>query len=100
MAMVELEPVIAEEDANARVYHHRNDLETSGRVEILHDMTRFDAERLRYYIGQHAHFTGSRRAQEMLADWPGHCARFRKVMPVEYRRALAEMDKARLQAAE
>ena len=59
MAMVELEPVPAEEDANARFYHHRHDLETHGRVEILTDMTRFDAERLRYLIGQHARFTGS-----------------------------------------
>jgi glutamate synthase (NADPH/NADH) large chain len=100
MAMVELEPVPAEEEANARVYHHRNDLETSGRVEILHDMTRFDAERLRYYIGQHAKLTGSTRAAEILADWPRACARFRKVMPIEYRRALAEMAKASLQAAE
>jgi glutamate synthase (NADPH/NADH) large chain len=100
MAMVELEPVPAEEEANARIYHHRNDLETSGRVEILHDMTRFDAERLRYFIGQHAQLTGSRRAAEILADWPSACARFRKVMPIEYRRALADMAKASLQAAE
>ena len=62
MAMVELEPVPAEEDVNERVYHHRNDLETRGRVEILTDMTQFDAERLRYLIGQHARFTGSKRA--------------------------------------
>ena len=53
MAMVELEPVPAEEAVNARFYHHRHDLETHGRVEILTDMTQFDAERLRYLIGQH-----------------------------------------------
>jgi len=100
LAMVELEPVLAEEDVNARVYHHRHDLETHGRVEILTDMTRFDAERLRYLIGQHARFTGSRRAAEILADWPRYCVKFRKVMPVEYRRALAEMAKEHLQAAE
>ena len=100
MAMVELEPILAEEDANERFYHHHHDLETHGRVEILTDMTRFDAERLRYLIGQHARFTGSRRAAEILADWPAYRGRFLKVMPVEYRRALAEMDKSRLQAAE
>ena len=51
MAMVDLEPVPAEEEVNARFYHSKHDLETAGRVEILTDMTRFDAERLRYYIG-------------------------------------------------
>ena len=91
MAMVELEPVPAEESANARFYHHRNDLETHGRVEILTDLTRFDAERLRYLIGQHHRFTGSKRAAEILADWKTWCGKFRKVMPVEYRRALKEM---------
>ena len=91
MAMVELEPVPAEEDVNARFYHHRHDLETHGRVEILTDMTQFDAERLRYLIGQHDRFTGSSRAAEILADWKTYCAKFRKVMPVEYRRALKEL---------
>jgi glutamate synthase (NADPH/NADH) large chain len=104
MAMVELEPVPAEEDVNERVYHARNDLETSGRVEILTNMSRFDAERLRYLIGQHARFTGSTRAQEILADWQRYRSKFRKVMPVEYRRALkelaAEQAAAAMQAAE
>jgi glutamate synthase (NADPH/NADH) large chain len=101
MSMVELEPVPAEEDVNARFYHHRHDLETAGRVEILTDMTRYDAERLRYYIGQHARFTGSRRAQTILADWQTWRGKFRKVMPLEYRRALKEMIAAQaLEAAE
>jgi glutamate synthase (NADPH/NADH) large chain len=101
MAMVELEPVAAEEDINERVYHHRNDLEAHGRVEIITDMSRFDAERLRYYIGQHARHTGSPRAAAILAGWADYRGRFRKVMPVEYRRALAERDKVRtMQAAE
>jgi glutamate synthase (NADPH/NADH) large chain len=104
MAMVELEPVPEEESANARFYHHRNDLETHGRVEILTDMTRFDAERLRYLIGQHHRFTGSKRAAEILANWTTWCGKFRKVMPVEYRRALKELAveqaAAAMQAAE
>ncbi len=100
MAMVELEPVPAEEEIAERIYHHRHDLEAHGRVEILTDMTQFDGERLRYLIGQHARYTGSRRAAEILADWPSYRSRFLKVMPVEYRRALAEMAKASLQAAE
>ncbi len=101
MSMVDLEPVPAEEEINARFYHSRHDLETAGRVEILTDMTRFDAERLRYYIGQHAKLTGSTRAQAILADWKTYCGKFRKVMPLEYRRALKEMQAAQaLEAAE
>jgi len=91
LAMVDLEPIPAEEEVNERVYHHRNDLETSGRIEILTDMTQFDAERLRYLIGQHVRFTGSTRAQAILADWASYRGKFRKVMPVEYRRALKEL---------
>ena len=91
LAMIELEPIPAEEDVNDRVYHHRHDLETSGRIDILTDMTQFDAERLRYLIGQHFRFTGSTRAQEILANWTAYRGKFRKVMPVEYRRALKEL---------
>ena len=57
-------------------------------VEILTDMSQHDAERLRYYIGQHARLTGSVRAQQILSDWKHWCGKFRKVMPLEYRRAL------------
>ena len=44
------------------------------------------------------YYTGSERARVLLADWPKALAKFRKVMPVEYRRALAEM--ARQQEAD
>jgi glutamate synthase (NADPH/NADH) large chain len=99
MAMVELEPVAGEEDIAEREYHH--ELEAHGQVDVLTDMTRHDAERLHLLISRHAHHTGSARAQEILADWNRYSAMFRKVMPHEYRRALAEMEKARtMQAAE
>jgi glutamate synthase (NADPH/NADH) large chain len=101
MSMVELEPVPAEEEAAERAYHHLHDLETGGRVEVLEDLTRYDAERLHLLISRHARLAGSRRAAEILADWHRYCPMFRKVMPLEYRRALAEMEKARtMQAAE
>jgi glutamate synthase (NADPH/NADH) large chain len=99
MAMVELEPVAGEEDIAEREYHH--ELEAHGQVDVLSDMTRHDAERLHLLISRHAHYTGSARAKEILADWNRYSAMFRKVMPHEYRRALAEMEKARtMQAAE
>ena len=100
MAMVELEPIAAEEEVAEKVYGHINDLERHGRVDISGDMTRFDAERLRTLIHRHAEFTGSRRAREILSAWSSYLPRFHKIMPVEYRRALAEMAKASLQAAE
>jgi glutamate synthase (NADPH/NADH) large chain len=67
----------------------------------LTDMTRYDSERLHQLITNHALHTGSRRAKEILADWRNYLPKFRKVMPVEFSRALAEMEKARtMQAAE
>ncbi len=101
MTMVELEPLPEEEAAAATIYHHAQDLETSGWVEVLGDMTRFDLERLQLLIGRHARLTGSARAATILAEWDRYRPMFRKVMPVEYRRALAELEKARtMQAAE
>jgi glutamate synthase (NADPH/NADH) large chain len=98
MSMVDLEPIPEEEEVSARIYHHANDLEWHGRVEVLEDMTRYDEERLHLLITRHERFTGSRRAAEILADWKRYCPLFRKVMPLEYRRALAEMEKAKMAA--
>jgi glutamate synthase (NADPH/NADH) large chain len=102
MAMVDLEPMPQEEDVSEKEYGHYNDLESHGRVDIMADLTTMDAERLHKLISQHARYTGSKRAAEILADWKRYCPMFRKVMPVEYRRALAEMAKeaAAMQAAE
>jgi len=97
MAMVELEPMPAEEEINARVYHHARDLEAHGLVEVMSDMSQFDAARLYLLISRHAHFTGSTVAAKILGDWSNWYPKFRKVMPVEYRRALNEL-KAEAQA--
>jgi glutamate synthase (NADPH/NADH) large chain len=103
MAMIELEPLIEEEEINARTFHHAADLESHGRVEVMSDLTRYDAARLHLLIARHARFAGSRRAAHILAHWDAFLPKFRKVMPVEYRRALAELAKervAKMQAAE
>jgi glutamate synthase (NADPH/NADH) large chain len=101
LSMVELEAVLEEEDAIARHYHQSGDLDTHGRVDVMADMTRFDAERLHQLITNHARHTGSTRAEAILANWAECLPKFRKVMPVEYRRALQEMERARtMQAAE
>ena len=103
MAMVALEPVPAEEQIADKEFGAHQDLETHGRVDVMADMTTQDAERLHMLISNHARYTGSKRAAEILADWPRYRSLFKKVMPVEYRRALAEMAKekaAAMQAAE
>ncbi len=91
MAMVDLEPVEEEEDLNQRLNHQGGDLAGHGRVDIMTDMTRFDAERLRQLIANHLQYTGSSRAKAILDNWENYKPKFRKVMPVEYRRALAEL---------
>ena len=91
MAMVELEPVAEEEELNQRLNHSSGDLEGHGRVDVMGDMTRHDAERLHMLIETHARYTGSTRAREILDHWDDYKGKFRKVMPVEYRRALKEL---------
>jgi glutamate synthase (NADPH/NADH) large chain len=100
MAMVELEPMPDEAAIAEREYGA--ELATSGRIDIMEDLTSGDAERLHRLISNHARYTGSKRAADILADWTNYCGKFRKVMPVEYRRALAELAKeaAAMQAAE
>jgi glutamate synthase (NADPH/NADH) large chain len=103
MAMVQLEPVPEEDDLLEKLDHHGGDLETHGRVDVMSDLTTRDDERLRKLIAAHARYTGSKRAAEMLANWKKYRPLFRKVMPVEYRRALADLAKekaAAMQAAE
>jgi glutamate synthase (NADPH/NADH) large chain len=91
MAQVELEPIPAEDDALEAMEHMGGDLETKGRVDVSHDMTRFDAIRLRQLIENHLAYTGSDVAREILDNWDDYLPKFVKVMPVEYRRALLEM---------
>lgn len=91
LSMVELEHITAEDDAMERMGHQGGDLETHGRVDVNSDMTRFDAERLRQLIENHAHHTGSTRARMVLDNWETYLPKFVKVMPVDYRRALEEM---------
>jgi glutamate synthase (NADPH/NADH) large chain len=50
-----------------------------------------DEQRLKRLIENHARYTSSRKAQEILGAWAQHRAKFVKVFPKEYRRALAEM---------
>ncbi|MGC6535238.1 MAG: glutamate synthase large subunit [Parvibaculales bacterium] len=77
MAMVDLEPVTG--DANAALDSLKGDMRTD------------DAARLKRLLENHARYTNSKRAQEILADWDAYLPKFTKVMPTEFRRALNEL---------
>jgi glutamate synthase (NADPH/NADH) large chain len=102
LAMVELEPMPQEEEFNARVFHHARDLESHGLVDVMADLSERDAQRLHHLISRHARFTGSAVAAKILSEWSTWYPKFRKVMPVEYRRALNELkaQATAMQAAE
>jgi glutamate synthase (NADPH) large chain len=53
-----------------------------------------DAEEIRTLLGEHAERTGSPVAAALLEDWDTAAERFMKVMPRDYKRALAELAKA------
>jgi glutamate synthase domain-containing protein 3 len=77
--MVELLPVYSEAEQEAKVAR-----------EIWHT-GRSDEAILRQLIEKHAHYTGSQRARLILDDWADHRAKFVKVFPNEYKRALSEL---------
>jgi len=86
-AMVDLEPVLSESEQQAKL---SSDLWHLGEAdEVI----------LRRMIGNHARYTGSRRAQALLDAWPEARAKFVKVFPKEYRRALGELAAHRKAAA-
>ena len=58
-----------------------------------------DEEQLRALVEQHHSWTGSLRARDILDNWESARAKFVKVFPNEYRRALGELHAARESAA-
>jgi glutamate synthase domain-containing protein 2/glutamate synthase domain-containing protein 1/glutamate synthase domain-containing protein 3 len=90
MAMIDLETIPAEDAALEKI-SGAGAAEGHGLVDIMQDMTSQDAERLYRLIERHGHYTNSEKAKTILADWNGWLPKFKKVMPVEYRRALEEM---------
>ncbi|MCB2068800.1 MAG: glutamate synthase subunit alpha, partial [Ottowia sp.] len=58
-----------------------------------------DEEQLKKLLDDHLRWTGSRRARELLDDWEATRARFVKVFPNEYKRALGEIHQKKQAAA-
>ncbi|MBL8515344.1 MAG: glutamate synthase subunit alpha [Betaproteobacteria bacterium] len=88
LAMVELEP-LPEEDAALDVTE-KGGLSSHGKVDVKH-LGVEDEVLLKRLIEAHATHTGSERARTILDNWVLWSRKFVKVMPIEYRRALAEM---------
>ena len=64
--------------------------DTGTAEQIANNMLGHDASRLYQLIENHLRHTGSTVAQTLLDNWADSLPKFRKVMPVEYRRALIE----------
>jgi glutamate synthase domain-containing protein 3 len=88
LAMVDLGPVLSEAEQDGKV------------ARDLWHMGQSDEAVLRGFIENHAKYTGSQRARDILDEWSEHRTKFVKVFPKEYRRALGELaDKGRKLAA-
>jgi glutamate synthase (NADPH/NADH) large chain len=85
-AMVALGPVLSE----AEQLRAERELAAAGKGRLLHG-GRADEATLRELIERHLRFTGSTLALAMLDAWDASRAKFVKVMPNEYVRALSEM---------
>ncbi|HWH46575.1 MAG TPA: glutamate synthase large subunit [Burkholderiales bacterium] len=78
-SMVQLETVLSEAEQEAKV------------PQDLWHMNRTDEAVLKGAIEKHASCTASARAREILSNWTTYRAKFVKVFPSEYRRALGEL---------
>jgi glutamate synthase domain-containing protein 3 len=78
-AMVALEPLLAEQEQDAKL---ARELWHKGLADEAH---------VRRLLERHARYTGSTRAKLILERWSEYRAKFVKVFPHEYRRALGEL---------
>jgi len=92
MAQVSLQPVASESAALEELDHQGPDLEMHGRVNIKHGLSQDDQNILRTLIQRHVHYTNSSVGKNILDNWEAFLPKFVKVMPVEYHRALTEME--------
>ncbi|MBB1074294.1 glutamate synthase large subunit [Rhodoferax sp. 4810] len=63
--------------------------------EIQRDMMRYDAARLWQLIQKHVHYTHSQVGQRILDNWEQLLPKFIKVMPIDYRHALTQLQAKR-----
>ena len=59
--------------------------------DLIGDPLADDEPRLRRLIERHMHYTNSARARHVLGNWNSMLPKFKKIMPVDYRRALLDL---------
>ncbi len=96
--MVRLDAVEADAKALARLSFHQGTVAVP-LADVMGDMRFDDDVRLHTLIARHAHYTNSAKAQAILANFAAYLPKFRKVMPTEYERALADLAKAAARTA-
>jgi glutamate synthase domain-containing protein 3 len=89
-SMCELSPLASESEQTKA----ERELEAKGAGRARH-LGRADEVIVRELVEKHLRFTGSTVALALLDDWEAARAKFVKVFPNEYRRALTEMHAAR-----
>jgi glutamate synthase (NADPH/NADH) large chain len=94
MAMVSLEPVLSTAEQQAKLPQATWHAARRGGTQDT------DEAILRGLIEAHFRHTGSVRAREILTQWASARARFVKVFPNEYKRALGELAQARKAAGQ
>jgi len=92
MAQVELQPILSESEALEDFDHQGPDMEMHGRVDIEHSLSQNDQQIVRQLIIRHVHYTNSAVGRHMLEHWSEYCRKFVRIMPVDYRRALQEIE--------
>ena len=80
----------------AYVYDHDGEFRSrlNDEMVVLEELTDDDRDFLRGVVTRHRELTGSDVARRLLAGWAVAVSRFRKVMPLDYRRVLAVMRQA------
>jgi glutamate synthase (NADPH/NADH) large chain len=94
LAMVDLAPIPSEDATIERLHHHGGDLESHGLVDVTAHMDKHDGERIWELLSRHYKYTNSSRAKSIIDNWAQYLPKFVKIMPVEYARALSELEKA------
>ena len=97
-AQVDLLPVAPgrdEEDGAGRPQQRTNGTGDPGMGDMLHH----DADRIRVLLERHHLYTGSKRARALLDDFDSALAKFVKVLPRDYAKALKQLEAERLAAA-
>ena len=84
-AMVEIEQISSEGG-------NHNQLEADDLSILMGDLLHGDEYRLQFLLERHARYTGSKRARHIIENWGHYLPKFFKIVPIDYRRAILEME--------